>query len=306
MPHGRISKSMCVFNALVFALLTPLVLPAQNELRNQATPPFNSNGFIDRGAGQETQVRSIPDYGSRLDRVLQGNFNGNSSNTEHRSLRPHSASQAVTLRPQPMSVQRASFESAERDFLAQEEALTAGKRHALDRLNAENHYQSFIERESKQPEGKKENATELISKIGINLLFVLSLAIGGILLFKQIHKSRAGAVGQDADGLAGLKIDQVLQVTRGVSLYLVDGNANKILVAVDGGGIKSVNLLPGRFEDALDDPQAFSRQAVDAPQRGTLAEAERRRGKSKVDKMSTSEIDDNLIKLLLSKSKKAA
>jgi flagellar biogenesis protein FliO len=178
----------------------------------------------------------------------------------------------------------------------------------------------------------------MITRIGVNLMFVLALAVGGILTFKFMQKGKWSAKSEPPSDLAGLKIDQVLSVTRGVSLYLVDGLSAKILVAVDAGGIKSVNLMPAHFEDALDDPEAFSRARPEASERVNERASERvneravgrasqqadrqpdsrgsqRRGerggepsgsKRRLDQSSSSEIDENLIKLLLSKSKEAA
>ncbi|MCA9138793.1 MAG: hypothetical protein KDB00_18605 [Planctomycetales bacterium] len=214
---------------------------------------------------------------------------------------------AIALRPEPMSVRQASYEPVEqrRSFI-NSERQQAQSRQDLNRINAQEHLQSFIQRENAEPATDKASATDMITRIGVNLVLVLALAVGGILLIKQIQKGRTGVGGSAPADLAGLKIDQVLQVTRGVSLYLVDSMASKILVAVDGGGIKSVNVLPARFEDELDEPEAFSRKREAVTGRTMEDGPGRQSSRRRINKTSSSDIDDNLIKMLLSKSKEAA
>ena len=133
-----------------------------------------------------------------------------------------------------------------------------------------------------------------------------AMAFAAILFVRQIQKGKANAKQELPAGLSGLKIDQTLQVTRGVSLYLVDSMASKILVAVDSGGIKSVNVLPSRFEDELEEPEAFSRQRDSEPTRSAATPAGRQASRRSLNKTSTSDIDENLIKLLLTKSREAS
>ena len=223
----------------------------------------------------------------------------------------------MTLRPQAMSVRQASFESNEPLGEFHDGARTQNRsRQELDRLNAEEHRQSFIVRENAAPQESQVEATEMITRVGINLAFVLALAIGGILMLKQFQKGRVATKRGAPSELSGLKIDQVLQVTRGVSLYLVDSMASKILVAVDAGGIKSVNVLPSRFEDQLDDVEEFSSRRESQAARGGLGdsvrqessrqESSRQGSRRGINKTSSSDIDENLIKLLLTKSRDTA
>lgn len=304
MPLSLSSKSMCVLYALLFSLSLSQLAVAQSY--NEA--PYRSHqqagGLVDRLSSGESE-----------NQPLRGDYSG----SYRSSLRPErpqpldnpydsqQVDRAIALRPEPMSVRQASYEPVEQGagFISAERNQ-AQSRQDLSRLNTQEHLQSFIDRESSEPAQAKASATDMITRIGVNLVFVLALAVGGILLVKMIQKGRVGGSSSPPADLAGLKIDQVLQVTRGVSLYLVDSMASKILVAVDGGGIKSVNVLPARFEDELDEPEAFSRKRESVTARNVDDGPGRQSSRRRVNKTSTSDIDDNLIKLLLSKSKEAA
>ncbi|QDV81558.1 hypothetical protein [Planctomycetes bacterium TBK1r] len=310
MPFRFTQKSMCVFYALLISSSLATVAHGQRYAEPESRSSRQLGGMVDQLSRGESTV-------SIRRGVLSGDIG--SVDRDGRSdipvspLRPSGnrldggAEQVVALRPQPMSVRQASFES--NDHLND---LYSGQQHelqsrqSLDRLNAQDHYQSFIERENAAPEAEQADATEMISRIGINLVFVLALAVGGILFVRQIQKGKQGGRQDTPADLAGLKIDQVLQVTRGVSLYLVDSMASKILVAVDGGGIKSVSVLPSRFEDALEEPEAFGRQKESEAARAGGNVASRQASRRSVNKTSSSEIDENLIRLLLTKSKEAA
>lgn len=226
---------------------------------------------------------------------------------------------AVTLRPQPMTVRRASYEDVSSDSIG---STAVQSRQNLNARNAQSHYESFIDRENAESESSKSNAkvSDMVTKIAINLGFVLALAFAGLLAYRMIQKGKYSASRVRPSEQSKLKIHQVLEVSRGVNLYLVDGMSSRVLVAVDPTGIKSVNVLPGRFEDALDDADVdlhtfAAEQSVaealaepDEPPTIKLSRAERRKQKqtSTVDQTSTKEIDENLIRMLLAKGNKAA
>lgn len=315
MPFPQFKKTECVLYALVILFMFAPLASGQGYSDSQFFSARQSDGMVDRLSRGEISATSRPAKLSDEVRYSSPGLRQEPYEPQRRGVLDDGIGSdrlgddtVVALRPQPMSVRQASFETGEPlRSAAHAEPIPLRTRQELDRLNAQDHYQSFIQRESggggEQP---KADATAMITKIGINLLFVLALAVGGILCVKQIQKGKGlGKAAPRAD-LQGLKIDQVLQVTRGVSLYLVDSMASKILVAVDGGGIKSVNVLPSRFEDELEDPEAFSRQRESVATRSGGSESTRGGSRRGINKTSTSDIDENLIKLLLTKSKEAA
>jgi flagellar biogenesis protein FliO len=312
MPSRSIRKSKCVFYALVLGVCCQSIAATQQANAQQGYTESGRqsfSGIVERLSQDATSAPARQLRGGTRP-VEPADVDGGRPFPSQR-LRV-AEDDVVALRPQPMSVRQTSYESAPAEPRAEPRFAVSddgGSREALDRLNAQEHLQSFIERESAAPPGgDKIDPAEMVSRIGVNLLFVLALAVGGILLFKQLQKSKGSGSPETPAGLNGLKIDQVLQVSRGVSLYLVDSAASKVLVAVDGGGIKSVNVLPPRFADTLDQPDAFAAAADAEPEAEQPAPSReaRRVGRHRVDETSSSEIDQNLIKLLLSKSKQAA
>ncbi|MEM6468473.1 MAG: hypothetical protein AAF802_02805 [Planctomycetota bacterium] len=289
MPTRKNTKSLCVIYALAFLSMSAL----------------------------GTQRKCVAQQGGRqsFDGIVEQLSNGGESYSHaNESYRPSVGSAAVPIRPQGMSVRPATFETPLRP-MREMGRFTSGQelqnelRRDLEKQNTQQHMQSFIEREKETPVEKSTSATELISKLGMNLVFVLAIAIAAILAIRSFQKGKLNAKAEAPDGIAGLKIDQVLQVARGVSLYLIDGPQSKVLVALDASGIKSVHLMPGDFADGLDDPEAFVGQIdpITKPSRETTSESRSRRNKrQQVDTKSTSEIDENLIRLLLNQSKKAA
>lgn len=324
MPFSRTAKSMCVFYALLISCTLQTVASGQNYSgQNYSGRSDSGQSYSRQNYSSESDLRSNRNYDGMLDQLSRGEStvtlrrsqfpedlaplrrDDRTAQLESR-LRPiNGAEDAVTLRPQPMSVRQTSFETTDQsDSFYSGQSLREQSQQTLDRMNAEEQFQSFIDRENAALPQEKENPTDFVTRIGVNLVFVLALAIGVLLTVRVFQKGKLDPKKQVPADLAGLKIDQVLQVTRGVSLYLVDSVASKILVAVDGGGIKSVNVLPARFEDELDEPEAFSR-ASDSPRSAATA-AQRQSSRRGINTTSTSDIDENLIKLLLSKSKEAA
>ena len=300
MPFRSTATIRCVFYALVFALSCEGTLSAQMYSKHADGGRQSFSGIVDRLTDNDPE----PNRMRPVDTKRYSQAERSDPRTESR-LRPV-GDEAVTLRPQPMSVRQTSYDAPSLDTAIAEQS-DESERQARGRLHAQEHLQSFIEREAAaEPAKEKINPSDMISRIGVNLIFVLALAIGGILLVKYLQKGKLSRAPETPAGLSGLKIDQVLQVSRGVSLYLIDSAAAKVLVAVDASGIKSVNVLPGRFEDALEEPEAFGRvekpvAPEPAPRKERLKTSRRR-----IDETSSSDIDQNLIKLLLNKSKQAA
>jgi hypothetical protein len=147
------------------------------------------------------------------------------------------------------------------------------------------------------------------------LVFVLAIAFAGILLFRQVQRGKGREKTRVPDALKELAVEQVLNLNRGASLYVVDGFSSKVLVAVDSGGIKSVDILHRSFEDALEQAPAFSSPAEEQnklPPEATrqTTRRERRARAQQVERINqeepTPELDEKLIKMLLSNSRKAA
>ncbi len=305
MPSRSIATWKRVFHALVLGLCCqPIAAAQQGPSSGGERQSFG--GIVERWSRDGSAAESTPLPTGLRSPENQTGFDNRQAYPGQR-LRV-AEDDVVALRPQPMSVRQTGYESAPAGDRFPPPG-DGGSRETVDRLHAQEHLQSFIERESAAtPAGDKIDASEMISRIGVNLMFVLALAVGGILLFKQLQKGKTAAAAETPAGLNGLKIDQVLQVSRGVSLYLVDSAASKVLVAVDGGGIKSVNVLPPRFADTLDQPETLAAggEAEPEPEPAAAAKETRRAGRRRLDETSSSEIDQNLIKLLLSQSKQAA
>lgn len=299
---------------------------AQQRFGTSGPSTRRFDGIIDQLSGDSASSnrnglradsgRSFSASGSALQRY------GGDSYSDRQPALASEREPAVTLRPQPMTVRRASYEDVSAEPLRQQ-PLAA--RQEFNERNSRDHVQSFIDREKEAGVESKSaaNASDAIKKIAVNLCFVLAIAVAGLLLYRVMQKGKLGGVDGKTRGQGKLKIHQVLEVSRGVNLFLVDGMNSRVLVAVDPTGIKSVNVLPGRFEEALDDPKTYSfadslaasdlEDAVDAaeaPARPSvrISRAERRRQAEQpvVDQTSSTEIDENLIKMLLAKGSRAA
>lgn len=113
---------------------------------------------------------------------------------------------------------------------------------------------SFIQREESASDGKSKgnSTTDTITRIAVNLVFVLSVAVGCILLAKQWFQLKKGGIAGTPKELAGFKVIQVVTLSRGAALHLVEGNNSRFLVAIDASGIKSVNPVHSSFENQLE------------------------------------------------------
>ncbi|MEL6108263.1 MAG: hypothetical protein AAFU85_19730 [Planctomycetota bacterium] len=177
---------------------------------------------------------------------------------------------------------------------------------------------SFIDRERSTESGSRETAHELITRVGINLGFVLALAVGGVLIYKQMQQKKSLTKGDHGQEL---RVCQTLALTTGASIYVVEGFGNKYLVAIDGGGIKSVEVLTTSFKQTLDESESYDdlemEQAIASFSRGKRAREESPRSRrSRLREQQeqqrrereepTSELDAKLINLLLQRTKQAA
>ena len=172
---------------------------------------------------------------------------------------------------------------------------------------------SFIDKESAastSADAREVNGTAvLVKRISINLMFVLAIAFGVLLLIRQWQKGRAVKPSRAQQDQDKLNVIQVIPLANGASLHIVQGNASKFIVAIDGGGIKSVNVLSASFEDTMTQVetreqrrQSRQSQANPRPQlaQHTAAPAPRQVKHNEIDpNEDTTEIDEKLIKLLL-------
>ncbi|NND95827.1 MAG: hypothetical protein HKN47_00690 [Pirellulaceae bacterium] len=193
--------------------------------------------------------------------------------------------------------------------------LLDGNATATDRIaSLDTDNRSFIEKERTSQAAEKEDAREFITKIGINLIFVLALAFGFILLAKHWQRSKFSAAVSTTSQATVLNVKQVLPLANGATLHVVEGYRNRVLVAIDTTGIRSVNVLSQTFDETMDDIQDYDTYADLANRQTRLHETSRRDSRSRsarapepiVHDESTAEIDEKLIALLLQKSKNAA
>jgi flagellar biogenesis protein FliO len=142
---------------------------------------------------------------------------------------------------------------------------------------------NFIQRDnlqSTQPaenSGKPEqqNLGQLISKLGMNLAFVLFLAIGGVLAAKQWIKPGSPAMRKTSTSAKtetpSMQIIDTLRIDSKTTLRLIECDDSRVLVATDAAGIKSVNLLTPSFDHALlNDVEAFEKTE---PQRAVQSDS---------------------------------
>ena len=117
-----------------------------------------------------------------------------------------------------------------------------------------------------------------------------------LLLVKQWQGSRKGRrpfAKQSSRESNKINVTQVQTLVGGASLHVVEVIGNQFLVAVDSSGIRSVNPLVQDFGQTLGEPEDFVDRADDAESR-----FDRR------DEPAT-EVDENLIRLLLNSHKRA-
>ena len=164
--------------------------------------------------------------------------------------------------------------------------------------NSEQSEPSFIEKEATNPESQRENTAALIRKISINLMFVLAIAFGFLLLVKHWQKGKFSRKPKADSHNQSLNVSQVLPLTNGASLHVVQGNSNRFLVAIDSSGIKSVKVLTSSFDDTMQQVENRQHRRESASRRQTYERIE----PSDV----SSEIDEKLIKMLLQNAPAAA
>lgn len=277
--------------------------PLQQQLlaipeRDRATSSPDNRSAIERISQQASDANwaSNPRYD---DTVKRAGFNA-PANIEHRSAQRPTVNQSL-LQPQPQI--QLPTESPRKPELAP----------------------NFIERENNaapsresQPTPKKENLGQLISKLGMNLAFVLFLAIGGILVVKQWIKPqsvrRSIVKDSDSDPLS-MQIVETLRIDAKTTLHLVECGTSSVLVATDAGGLKSVNLLSPSFDRALLEDAATQEQVVSSDNGASprkvashiqrAYQKETSEPKPSLESNSKSDgMDEKLIRMLLESSKK--
>ncbi|TWU02369.1 hypothetical protein [Stieleria varia] len=171
--------------------------------------------------------------------------------------------------------------------------------HLLDQSSPA-YSESFIDRE-RAAESEQPNATrDLMTKIGINLMFVLAIAFGALLMIKNWQKSRFPKLASKSESQE-LNVSQILPLSNGATLHVVDGMQNRFVVAIDSTGIKSVNVLNPSFDDVMQ----FAEERETRSQRSQRRQSASARGNA-IEAESSSDIDQNLINLLLRSAKQAA
>ena len=184
-------------------------------------------------------------------------------------------------------------------------------------------YQSFIERERQQADAPTAtaNTSDLVTRLGVNLVFVLVCAAGVLLLIKQWQKGQSSKPSHPPhDPIAphDLRVLQVLRLDNGASLQVVDISGSPFLVAIDSTGIKSVKPLVLDFDDAMlrtDQRHSNDRvrpsDRVHSRERARSSDTQRKRIREQQDEPvvhddASAAIDQKLIKLLLENAKQAA
>jgi flagellar biogenesis protein FliO len=168
---------------------------------------------------------------------------------------------------------------------------------------------SFIDRESAEsvsPDAGEANGTAvLVKRISINLMFVLAIAFGVLLLIRQWQKGRSVRPSKDQRAQDALNVCQIIPLANGASLHVVQGTENKFVVAIDGGGIKSVNVLSASFEDTMTQVETREQRRQSRQSKPQLAQHTASPSLGAVEQNEfdpnedTTEIDEKLIKLLL-------
>ncbi|QDT10260.1 flagellar biosynthetic protein FliO [Planctomycetes bacterium K23_9] len=166
--------------------------------------------------------------------------------------------------------------------------------------------ESFLAKEQSEPTNDTKSTAALIKKISINLMFVLAAAFGFLLLVKQWQKGKSGGKAVVEQKNDALNVSQILPLSNGASLHVVQGSENKFLVAIDSGGIKSVNVLTGSFEDAMTQVET-RQQRRQSSRHEPVGQRTTDRVVETIDPTDVpSEIDEKLIKMLLQRAPQAA
>ncbi len=196
--------------------------PATTLLENQLAQQFNAYNPDSVAPQQQRSPVRLKTTGSIVDSVLPGT-------------------------PQPASPRRDEWQR-----VLHSSSATGGQTRAGTSRPA-----SFIDREKASGPTNRESAQALITKISINLGFVLALAVGFVLFARQWQKSKTTP--QPSSDPAGdtLCIRQSLTLAAGASLHVVEGFQHKFLVAIDAAGIKSVKVLNPSFAETLEESETM-------------------------------------------------
>ena len=260
---GLIDQLMASDSALSMPQSRDVNIPRQtiaNQMRTAMRPATSDGDVVSRTTGA---------YSSSL------GSNSSSLDAYRSSLGSYGSNEQIVDQPEDPALQNVRYEPS---F-----------------IELENHQRSFIEREKAKPSNAAEGS-ELVKRLGINLIFVLLLAGGGLLLVKQWQGSRKGRrpfAKQGSRESNKINVTQVQTLVGGASLHVVEVIGNQFLIAVDSSGIRSVNPLVQDFGQTLGEPEDFVDRADDAESR-----FDRR------DEPAT-EVDENLIRLLLNSHKRA-
>lgn len=173
---------------------------------------------------------------------------------------------------------------------------------------------NFVERErAGQPEQNasgqpdRNNLGQLLANIGMNLAFVLLIAIGFIAIAKQWMKTPGGSAEPKDTESTKLRVIETLNVAPKAKLMVVQWKTSQVLVATDPNGVKAMIPLTSSFVDTLEEVESEfgrteerDRQRTE-PTRSRSQNAERSKAAEGLDG-----VDEKLMKMLLSSVTKKA
>lgn len=91
----------------------------------------------------------------------------------------------------------------------------------------------------------------LVMKISLNLVFVLSFAVGVMLIVKRWMQNNGSSPNSARASGDSLCIRETLRVDNRTTIRLVQWRSNRFLITSDHNGIQSVNALNDAFEQTL-------------------------------------------------------
>ncbi|MEM7454611.1 MAG: hypothetical protein AAF456_09705 [Planctomycetota bacterium] len=179
---------------------------------------------------------------------------------------------------------------------------SAGAVDGIEQLNfieRENAGQNYQEEESGEKE--KESLPQLISRIGLNLALVLTFASAFIIGARRFMNKTHGQVSSKSGGEKGsLEVKETLTLNNRTTLYLVQWRSNRVLVACDTDGIKSVELLNSSFGQTLS--ELAGDEPVDTSSPPPVASG--REARTTMDREPEQGVDEKIIRMLLQNASK--
>lgn len=168
---------------------------------------------------------------------------------------------------------------------------------------------NFVERDrvanvqpkSKRSPTKKQHFGQLMAKLGMNLAFVLAIAIGFILLAKNWMKPGVKTK-SGSDSSESIQVIENVKLDAKTTLSVVQWQSQKILVANDAQGVKSMVVLNPAFDQTLDQFSAEPETESPPPTRHTRQQSRTNQVaayRNESAKTKDNGVDERLIKMLL-------